>query len=117
MQFWWFYLAGTTVYQVYGLIGRIGQVERGWKAVNFDKEIKGRRLNSGVILEQDVDTESFCKIKCVDDERCVSYNFEISRNDKGKYKCQLCDTDRYVSATGLVTDVGFKYVGIRVSLD
>ena len=48
-----------------------------FKAVNFGKEIKGRRLNESVVRELEVDTESSCRLQCVEENGCLSYNFSL----------------------------------------
>ena len=45
------------------------------QAVNFAKEIRGRRLNGSVIREMKVDLEVSCQLQCVKEIGCLSYNF------------------------------------------
>ena len=67
-----------------------------FQAVNFAREIRGRRLNGSVIREIQVDSESSCRLHCVKESSCVSYNFGSTINNK-KFKCQLSDSDRFAS--------------------
>ena len=84
------------------------------RAINFAKEIKGRKLNGSVIKEKDVYTEYDCQIDCVADSRCLSYNFGPSE-DKKKLKCQLCDSDRFVGLKNFTKDDKVMYRGIKVT--
>ena len=52
------------------------------KALNFAKEIRGRRLNGSVIREIEVDSEGSCRLQCVEENGCLSYNFEPNENKK-----------------------------------
>ncbi|KAL9982290.1 hypothetical protein ACROYT_G004316 [Oculina patagonica] len=65
-----------------------------YKAVNFAKEIRGRRLNGSVIREVEVASEGSCRLQCVEEDGCLSYNFGPSENKK-RFKCQLSDSDRF----------------------
>ena len=52
-----------------------------FQAVNFAKEIRGRRLNGSVIREIKVDSESSCRLHYVKESSCVSYNFGSTMNN------------------------------------
>ena len=84
-----------------------------FKAVNFGKEIRGRRLNGSVIRETEVDLESSCRLQCVEENGCLSYNFGPSENKK-KFKCQLSNSDRFVGLKNFTEDHKFLYRGIKV---
>ena len=56
-----------------------------FKAANFAKEIRGRRLNGSVAREREVDSEGSCRLQCVEEPGCLSYNFGFNENRK---KCQ-----------------------------
>lgn len=71
---------------VYG-IGRISESDL--RAVNFAEKIEGQKLNGSLIRELEVDSERFCQLECVDEERCQSYNFGNIKGDLKKLKCQL----------------------------
>lgn len=83
------------------------------RAINFAKEIKGRKLNGSVIREKNVDTEYACQIECVHESRCLSYNFGPSK-DKKKFKCQLSDSDRFVGFKNFTKDDKVLYRGVKV---
>ena len=85
-----------------------------YKAVNFAKEISGMKLNGSVIKELEVVTEGFCRLECVDEVQCLSYNFGPSEN-KNRLKCQLSDSDRFSGVNDFTEEEGFSYRGIQVN--
>ena len=97
---------------VYG-ISRIS--EPGLKAVNFAKAIEGKKLNGGMIKETEVDSEGFCRLECVEEERCKSYNFGGTKNNSKTFTCQLSDSDRFVDGVNFIEDEYFRYRGMQVS--
>ena len=99
---------------VYG-ISRISQP--GMKAVNFARPIEGWKLNGSVISENEVDSESSCRLECVQDERCKSLNFGSKKNNAGRHLCQLSDSDRFVGRVNFTEVADFRYRGIRVIID
>ena len=104
------FLAGTTVYG----ISRISEPDL--QAVNFAKPIHGRKLTGNVIREIQVDSEDPCIFECVEEEKCISYNFEFetSKNKTEGFKCQISNSDRFVSIGNFTEDGDFKYIGIQV---
>ena len=108
MLFWLVFLCATTVYG----LNRIS--EPNLKAVNFAKSIEGRKLNGSVIKEIEVDSDSVCRLKCVEEERCQSYNFGVTENPAGRFVCQLSDADRFVGLVNFTEDDDFKYRGMQV---
>ena len=86
----------------------------GWKAVSFVKAIEGKKLNGSIIKETEVDSEGVCRLACVEEELCKSYNFGESKNNGVKFKCQLSDSDRFVDRVKFIEDRDFKYIGIQV---
>ena len=84
-----------------------------FKAVNFGREIRGRRLNGSVIREMEVDWEGSCRLQCVEENGCLSYNFGFNENEK-KFKCQLSNSDRFVGMKNFTEDPEFLYRGIKV---
>ena len=84
-----------------------------FKAVNFAKEIRGRRLNGSVIREIEVDSEDSCRLQCVEENGCLSYNFGTNKN-KNRFKCQLSDSDRFVGLKNFTEDEEFLYRGVKV---
>ena len=96
----------------------ISQISQpGFKVGNFAKAIEGWKLNGSVISETKVDSESSCRLKCVEDERCQSYNFGTVMDSSGKFVCQLSDSDRFVGRVNFTEDVDFLYRGIKVVVD
>ena len=84
-----------------------------FQAVNFARDIRVRRLNGSVIRQIQVDSESSCRLYCVKESSCVSYNFGSTTNNK-KFKCQLCDSDRFASFKNFTEDNKFLYRGVKV---
>ena len=84
-----------------------------YKAVNFAGEIKGGRLNGSVIKKIEVDSESSCRLHCVEESSCRSYNFGPGENKK-MFKCQLSDSDRFASFKNFTADNTFLYRGVKV---
>ncbi len=107
MHVWMLFFVGTAVYG----ISRIS--ESGLKAVNFARPIEGWKLNGSVIHETEVDSESSCRLECVEEERCLSCNF--GPNNQGRFKCQLSDSDRFFGRANFSEDKSFKYIGIQVN--
>jgi hypothetical protein len=84
-----------------------------FKAINFAKEIRGRRLNGSVIREMEVDSEGSCGLRCVKENGCLSYNFGPDENKKS-FKCQLSNSDRFIGLKNFTEDNEFFYRGIKV---
>ncbi|KAL9982262.1 hypothetical protein ACROYT_G004287 [Oculina patagonica] len=83
------------------------------EAANFADAIEGRKLNGSLIKEMEVESESSCQFECVEEERCQSYNFATTKNDAGRFKCQLSDSDRFVGLVNFTEDKDFKYGGLQ----
>ncbi|PFX22965.1 Ficolin-1 [Stylophora pistillata] len=94
-----------------GYTGEAGDSLTYHRAVNFAREIRGRRLNGSVIREIEVDSEGLCRLQCVEESSCVSYNFG-SRTNK-KFKCQLSDSDRFTNFKNFTKDNEFLYRGVK----
>ena len=87
------------------------------QVVNFAKPLEGRKLNGSVIEEIEGDTEITCQFKCVEDERCHSYNFGTLTKSEGSISlCQLSGSDRFVGLLNFTEDENFKYCGLQVIL-
>ena len=85
-----------------------------FKAVNFAKEIRERRLNGSVIREIEVESEGSCRLQCVEETGCLSYNFGFKEKNRNKFKCQLSNSDRFVGLKNFTKDHEFLYGGIKV---
>ena len=95
--------------------GETRMITPNFKAVNFAREIRGRRLNGSVIREMEVDSEGSCRLQCVEESACLSYNFGPSKNKK-RLKCQLSDSDRFAGLKNFTEDDDFLYRGVKVIL-
>ncbi|KAL9969902.1 hypothetical protein ACROYT_G022175 [Oculina patagonica] len=107
MHVWMIFVLGTAAYG----ISRIS--EPGLKAVNFARAIEGWVLNGSVIYEIEVDSESSCRLECVEEERCRSYNFGPAKNKPERFMCQLSDSDRFHGRVNFTEDKDFRYRGIQ----
>ena len=116
MYLWILTVVCTTVYG----ISRISQSEL--KAVNFAKVIVGYKLNGNVIREIEVDSERLCQFVCVDEERCLSYNFgptnatNTTKKNAERFMCQLSNSDRFAGFANFTDDKEFIYKGRQVNL-
>lgn len=99
------------------LIGAVSGLDRltspELQFVNFARAIIGRKLNGSIIKEIDVHAESSCQFACVREARCLSYNFGPAE-DKKTFKCQLCDSDRFVTVKNFTKNGEFLYRGTQV---
>ena len=84
------------------------------QAVNFAKEIRGRRLNGSVIREMEVDSEVSCQLQCVKENNCLSYNFGPKENKEG-FKCELSNSARFAGLKNFTEDHEFLYRGVEVT--
>ena len=85
-----------------------------FKAANFAKEKEGRKLNGSVIKEMQVDSEGACRLRCVEEEQCRSYNFGLKKHKAGNFLCQLNGSDKSVRFGNFTKDDNFKYRGMEV---
>ena len=108
------FLASMTVITSTNAWGRILNPARDLQAVNFAKEIRGRRLNGSVIREMEVDSEVSCQLQCVKENNCLSYNFGPKENKK-RFKCELSNSDRFVGLNNFTEDPEFLYRGVEVT--
>ena len=81
--------------------------------INFAQAIHGKKLNGNIFQEISVDSEISCQIACVEDMRCLSYNFGATK-EESKFICQLSDSDRFTSYENFTRDVQMVYRGIQV---
>ncbi|KAL9986970.1 hypothetical protein ACROYT_G001200 [Oculina patagonica] len=107
MHLWLIILVWTAVYG----ISRISKP--GMKAVNFAKAIAGQRLNGSVIKETEVKSQGSCRLECVEEERCRSYNFGTTINNAQRFKCELSDSDRFVGFINFTKEENFSYTGLK----
>ena len=88
-----------------------------FEAVNFVREIEGRRLSGSVIKEMEVDTKESCPFECVDEKRCFSYNVgaaNFTKDNTKTFKCELSDSDRFAGFANFIEDKDFNYGGLQV---
>ncbi|XP_022791933.1 fibrinogen alpha chain-like, partial [Stylophora pistillata] len=87
------------------------------KGVNFAKTITGRKLNESSIREVEVVSERACQFRCVEEERCLSYNFGTTKSNPEVFKCQLSDSDRFVGVVNFIEEKDFTYGGVQSSCE
>ena len=68
-------------------------------------------MNGSVIKEMQVDAEGECRLRCVDEEQCRSYNFGLKKHKAGNFLCQLNGSDKSVGFGNFTKDDNFKYRG------
>ena len=88
-------------------------VEPDFEGVNFAKALFGKRLDK-VFQETAVDSETSCQVQCLKNVRCLSYNLG-TKHEKGKFICQLCDSDRFTSHENFTQDKRWLYRGMEVN--
>lgn len=90
--------------------------EPGFQAVNFAQAKERRKLNGSVIKQVDVRSEDECSLQCVRNERCLSYNFENTKNESGTFACELSNSDRFSGFGNFTEHDNFTYRGIQVKI-
>ena len=88
----------------------------GFQAVNFARAKERQKLNGNVLKQVDVMSEDECSLQCVRDKRCLSYNFRSTRNESGKFVCELSDSDRFLGFDNFTEDDNFTYRGMEVTI-
>ena len=88
----------------------------GFQAVNFAQAKEKRKLNGSVIKQVDVRSEDECSLQCVRNERCLSYNFENTKNESGTFACELSNSDRFSGLGNFTEHDNFTYRGIQVKI-
>ncbi|XP_066017614.1 microfibril-associated glycoprotein 4-like [Pocillopora verrucosa] len=75
----------------------------------------GKQLNGSVIKEIKVESESSCRLECVNKERCKSYNFGSTKKKSERWKCQISDSDRFErpARANFIENKEFGYRGIK----
>ena len=61
-----------------------------------------------------MESESSCRLECVNEERCKSYNFGRKKDNRERFKCQLSESDRFAGQGAFIEDKDFTYKGIKV---
>ena len=83
-----------------------------FEGVNFAKALFGKTLDK-VFQESALDSKTSCQLQCLKHIGCLSYNLGII-NEKGKFTCQLCDSDRFTSHERLTQDEEWLYRGMEL---
>ena len=106
------FLIGVTAYATSRISNRFPR----FQAANFGQMMDGKQLNGSVIKEVEVESESSCRLECVNEERCKSYNFGGKKNKPERWKCQISDSDRFErpAKANFIENKDFSYRGIKV---
>ena len=90
-------------------------LESGFRAANFAKVIKGRKLNGTILRELEMASEISCQFECFSEDRCMSYNF-LSIHGNETSTCQNATkwSDRFVSRVNFTKEDGALFKGIQV---
>ena len=106
------FLISVTAYAT----SRISNTFPRFQAANFGEMMDGKQLNGSVIKEIEVESESSCRLECVNEERCKSYNFGGKKNKSERWKCQISDSDRFErpARANFIEKKDFSYRGIKV---
>ncbi|XP_068732569.1 microfibril-associated glycoprotein 4-like [Montipora capricornis] len=87
-------------------------VDPDFEGVNFAKALIGKKLNGSVFRVISVDSEDFCQVECVEDIRCLSYNFGTT-DEKSNFICELSNSDRFTSHVNYTEDEKWLYRGLQ----
>ena len=60
-----------------------------------------------------MDSESSCRLHCVEETSCLSYNFGPGEKKK-MFECQLSNSDRFTELNNFIEDPQVLYRGIKV---
>ena len=106
------FLISVTAYAA----SRISNTFPRFQAANFGEMMDGKQLNGSVIKEIEVESESSCRLECVNEERCKSYNFGGTKKKSERWKCQISDSDRFErpARANFIENKEFSYRGIKV---
>ena len=106
------FLIGVTAYAT----SRISNTFPRFQAANFGQMMDGKQLNGSVIKEIEVESESSCRLECVNEERCKSYNFGSKKNKPERWKCKISDSDRFErpARANFIENKDFSCRGIKV---
>ncbi|XP_029181991.2 ficolin-2-like [Acropora millepora] len=105
MRLCFFVFFSTVVYAVTRI------VQPDFEGVNFAKALFGKRLDK-VFQETAVDSETSCQVQCLKNISCLAYNLG-NTNQKGKFICQLSDSDRFTSHENFTQDKKWLYRGME----
>ncbi|XP_027057725.1 ficolin-2-like [Pocillopora damicornis] len=105
------FLISVTAYAT----SRISNTFPRFQAANFGQMMDGKQLNGSVIKEIEVESESSCRLECVNEERCKSYNFGGTKKKSERWKCQISDSDRFErpARANFIENKEFSYRGIK----
>ena len=90
-------------------------LELGFRAANFAKVIKDRKLNGKILRELEMASEISCQSECFSEDRCMSYNFfSIHGNETSTCQNETKWSDRFVSRVNFTKENVALSKGIQV---
>ena len=73
------------------------------------------KLNHSAVVEtRGVEDEEECIAACTEKDICRSVNFKTTRDENGKYSCQILDTDKFISHNLFVASLDFHHYSFMV---
>ena len=73
------------------------------------------KLNHSAVVEtRGVYAEEECIAACTERDICRSVNFKTTRDENGKYSCQILDTDKFLSHNLFVASLDFHHYSFTV---
>ena len=84
------------------------------RILKFNPELKDFSLQGFVIKSVEVQRESECKVRCFQENNCLSFNIGPSE-ENGAYLCELSDSDHEMHPEALKPTDGFNYHSTEVS--
>ena len=89
----------------------IGFHEDGGETVKQNQSLSGHVLESFLGLT----SSSQCFYRCVDDCRCMSFNFQVASSGNGSQLCEKNSVDAFSHPEAMEKRSGFAYHGIKLS--
>ncbi|XP_022782822.1 uncharacterized protein LOC111323679 isoform X2 [Stylophora pistillata] len=78
------------------------------RILEFVQPEEDNYLENHVIKSFLVDNKDQCEVRCYAEDSCLSFNLGISET-KGKFKCELSDSDHFQHPEHLICREGFSY--------
>lgn len=73
------------------------------------------KLNHSAVVEtRGVEDEEECIEACTEKDICRSVNFKKTRDENGKYSCQILDTDKFISHNLFIASLDFHHYSFTV---
>jgi hypothetical protein len=80
----------------------------------FKVDIQGKALKNHVFQTEIANDDSHCRAMCFLDERCISYNYGMSKNEEPRM-CELSASDHIMHPEDLVDRLNTTYKRAEVT--